>query len=77
MSSPGAYTFFAGVGFSVEWIRTIIESGPNMESFYNGMFGALGALIVKISYDVIVKLIKQHKQNVRERKIGQGERDGI
>ena len=37
-----------------------------MESFYNGMFGALGALIIKLSYDLVKYLIKQHKQNVQQ-----------
>ena len=66
MSSSTGLLSFTGLGFAIEFVRTTIERGPNMESFYNGMFGALGALIIKLSYDLVKYLIKQHKQNVQQ-----------
>lgn len=69
MSSSTEYGAYSGIGFFIEFVRTWIEIGPKMESFYNGMFGALGALVVKILYDLIKQAIKQRKHNVRKREI--------
>lgn len=68
MSQTAETSAYAGLGFVIEFIRTTIETGPNMESFYNGMFGAIGALLVKVLYDVARYLIKQHKQNVQQQR---------
>lgn len=57
----GAY---AGVGFLVSGTTTIIEAGgPSLEALFNGMLGALGALIVKEVYDFIKVKLKQKKTN--------------
>lgn len=70
MSSPTAYGAYAGGGFLLELAIKVVESGgPSMEAFYHGMFGALGALVVKVGYDLIVKAIQQYKQHVRKREV--------
>jgi len=77
MSGTAETGTYCGIGFGFEFVRSVIEIGPQMESFYNGMFGALGALVIKLLYDIVVWTIKQQKHNVRERKIEQDGEDGI
>lgn len=60
-----SYIGTASLGFSIEVLATLANV---QEPFINGLFGALGALVVKIVYDVIVCVIKKRKnKNVREK----------
>lgn len=60
MSSPASAGAYAGLGFSIEFIRTLLEVN---EPFFNGIFGALGALVVKILYDIVKYVINKKKNN--------------
>lgn len=55
--------FIAGVGFVVEVILTIVEKGgPSLDAVFNGMLGALGALLAKEIYEFIKNKIKKHNE---------------
>lgn len=53
----------AGVGFTIEFVRTWISVGAEVDSIINGALGALGALIAKELYELVKKKLKQRKQN--------------
>lgn len=63
MSNPLENTTFGLIGFAAVIINKVLEKvGPSVESLYHGALGAIGAIAVKLIYELIKNKLNNNKK---------------